>query len=92
MAKNKKHLSIENELKTELKKLEDQFDFWKKLSDKKQPLTETVKQISLENTIRRITHNTDIEIRDEKTGEVVQYRRLFDIKLQDSINSREKFY
>ncbi len=81
IAKEKKQEAKEEELIEELKQLEVQFDFWMKLSEKKQPLTESVKHVSLGNAIRKMTQTTDIEVRDEKSGEVIEYRRLFEISI-----------
>ncbi len=81
ISKEKKHQVMEEELLEELKQLEDQFDFWMKFSEKKQPLTVSVKHVSLGNTIRKMAQTTDIEVRDEKSGEVIEYRRLFEISI-----------
>lgn len=81
IAKEKKQQASEEELIDELKQLEDQFDFWMKLSEKKQPLAESVKHVSLGNAIKKMTQTTDIEVRDEKSGEIIEYRRLFEISI-----------
>jgi tetratricopeptide (TPR) repeat protein len=81
IAKEKRCHVEEKELIKELQQLEDQFEFWKKLSEKKLSLTESAKHVSLGNGIRKVTHTTDIEVRDAETGEVTEYRRLFELKI-----------
>ncbi|MHA1557786.1 MAG: hypothetical protein ACTSPM_12735 [Candidatus Heimdallarchaeota archaeon] len=49
--------------------------------EQKAPLSETVKLISLENSLKSIKQETVIEERDSETGEIINYRKLFVLKL-----------
>ncbi|NHJ49491.1 MAG: tetratricopeptide repeat protein, partial [Asgard group archaeon] len=59
-------LQVEN-IVLEIEQLNKQLDMWKQLQAKSSPLTETIKQITLDKTINRISKETIIEERDENT-------------------------
>ncbi len=65
----------------EQEQLEKQLGMWQQLQEKKTPLVDTIKQVSLDKTVKRITRETILEKRDEKTGEVLEYRKLFALKI-----------
>ena len=54
---------------------------WEKLKIENAPLVETLKQVPLEENLKQITKDTSIEIRDEETGEIIEYRKLFALKI-----------
>jgi len=61
--------------------LNEQLSMWQQLQKEKSSLVETIKQVPLENSINRITKETLIESRDEKTGKIIEYRKLFSLKI-----------
>jgi len=65
----------------EQKQLNEQLGMWQQLQEENSSLVETIKQVPLENSIKRITRETIIENRDEKTGKIIEYRKLFSIKI-----------
>ncbi|NPD90639.1 MAG: tetratricopeptide repeat protein [Asgard group archaeon] len=65
----------------EQEQLEKQLGMWQQLQEKNTPLVETIKQVKLDNTVKRITRETALEKRDEKTGEIIEYRKLFTLKI-----------
>ena len=69
------------EIALEQEQLKEKLNMWKELQEKKSPLIETIKQVPIEKTIDRIAKETIIEERDEQTGKVIEYRKLFVIKI-----------
>ena len=65
----------------EQEQLEKQLGMWQQLQEQNTPLVETIKQVKLNSTIKRITQETVLEKRDEKTNETVEYRKIFTIKI-----------
>ncbi|NHJ32096.1 MAG: tetratricopeptide repeat protein [Asgard group archaeon] len=61
--------------------LKEQLSMWQQLQKENSSLVETIKQVPLENSIKRITRDTLIESRDEKTGKIIEYRKLFSLKI-----------
>ena len=45
------------------------------------PISETVKLVSLEKTAQNIKRETVIEERDQETGEIIEYRKLFALRM-----------
>ena len=52
-----------------------------KLQEQKAPISETVKFASLENAIQTIKEETVLEERDKESGKIIEYRKLFVLKL-----------
>lgn len=73
-------LLVQNITKEE-KKLEEQISMWTKFQEQKLPLVDTLKQVSLENTVQNIAKDTVVEVRDEETGKTIEYRKLFALKI-----------
>jgi len=73
-------LLVQNITKEE-KKLEEQISMWTKFQERKLPLVDTLKQVSLENTVQNIAKDTVVEVRDEETGKTIEYRKLFALKI-----------
>ncbi len=65
----------------EQEKLNSQVSMWEKLKKENAPLVETLKQVPLEDNLKQITKETSIEIRAEKSGESIEYRKLFALKI-----------
>ncbi|NHJ48407.1 MAG: hypothetical protein FK733_11540 [Asgard group archaeon] len=72
---------LKNEIKKDREKLEQQLTKFKKFQEQKVPISETVKLVSLENTARNIKRETVIEERDQETGEIIEYRKLFALRM-----------
>lgn len=68
-------------IKKEQEKVESQIEMWNRFQEQNTPLTETLKEIKLENTTRSIMRETIMEVRDENTGQIKEYRKLFSIKI-----------
>lgn len=61
--------------------LEKQLGMWQILHEKNTPLVESIKQVKLDNSVKRITQETILEKRDEKTGEIIEYRKIYSLKI-----------
>ncbi|NHJ31539.1 MAG: tetratricopeptide repeat protein [Asgard group archaeon] len=81
---------IANEIDVELlrkgvmkdkEKIEKQLGMWNDLRDRKAPVGEIVKLVSLEDSLKSIKQETILEERDEKTGKIIEYRKLFSLKI-----------
>jgi len=68
-------------LKEDRMKIEQQLDMLRELQEKQAPLSEKMKLVSLKNTIKDIAKETVIEERDEETGKIIEYRKLFSLKI-----------
>ena len=62
-------------------KINQQLDMLQKLQERKAPINETVKLASLVNTMQNIKEETVIEERDKETGKIIEYRKLFVLKI-----------
>ena len=62
-------------------KLKQQLEMLQILYERKAPISETVKLASLENTMQTIKEETVLEERDEETGKIIEYRKLFALKI-----------
>jgi hypothetical protein len=69
------------EIVKDQEQLNKQLGMWQQLQANNTSLSETIKQVPLENTINRIIKETIIEERDEITGKIIEYRKLFALKL-----------
>ena len=77
-----KELEIFTEVLTlEQQKLNDQISKWEGFQEQKAPISETLKHVKLENGIKRISKETVLEVKDEETGKVIEYRKLFVLKI-----------
>ncbi|NHK31528.1 MAG: tetratricopeptide repeat protein, partial [Asgard group archaeon] len=65
----------------DLEKINQQLDMLQKLQERKAPISETAKLASLENAIQSIKEETVLEERDEETGKIIEYRKLFALKI-----------
>ena len=62
-------------------KLEKQTAMWNQFREEKAPLSETLKQISLTDSAKKIAKETLMEVRDEESGKIIEYRKLFALKI-----------
>ena len=54
---------------------------WKNLQEKNAPISETFKLVSLESIVKNFKEETVIEEKDKETGEIIEYRKLFALKI-----------
>jgi tetratricopeptide (TPR) repeat protein len=73
-------LIVEN-VKKDLDKINEQKNMWINLQEQKAPLEDTLKQVKIDNSARQIADETIVEVRAEGTDEVINYRKLFALKL-----------
>jgi len=71
---------LKQEIMKDQGKIVQQLDMWNKLQEEKPPISERVKLVSLENTMKNISKETVLEERDEKSGKIIEYRKLFSLK------------
>ncbi|MGC9781412.1 MAG: tetratricopeptide repeat protein [Candidatus Heimdallarchaeota archaeon] len=72
---------LAEDIAEEQQKLANQLSMWENLVKQKKPIVEALKHLSLENGITRITKDAVIEERDKKTGQMIEYRKLFVLKI-----------
>jgi tetratricopeptide (TPR) repeat protein len=68
-------------IEREQEKLNDQMSMWNGFQKNNAPITETIKHVPLKNTTEEITKETLIEVRDEESGKIIEYRKLFALKI-----------
>ncbi|MHA1211618.1 MAG: hypothetical protein ACTSSH_04065, partial [Candidatus Heimdallarchaeota archaeon] len=77
-----KHLDlIAHKIAEEQAKLVEQQNMWARLKEQKAPLKETLKQVHLDNSAKQLANETILAVRNEKTKEVIEYRKLFALKM-----------
>ena len=81
ISKDKKLEKLTEEITSEQQKLIEQIAKWEGFQEKKAPISETLKHVKLENGIKRISKETVLEVKDEETGKVIEYRKLFVLKI-----------
>jgi tetratricopeptide (TPR) repeat protein len=72
---------LKKKISDDREKINQQLDMWNNLQQQKAPVSETVKLVSLEKTVHNITKETVIEERDEETGKIIEYRKLFSLRI-----------
>jgi tetratricopeptide (TPR) repeat protein len=72
---------LKKRIQRDREKIDQQLVEFKKFQEQKTPLSETVKFVSLENTVQNIKKETIIEERDEETGKIIEYRKLFSLRI-----------
>jgi tetratricopeptide (TPR) repeat protein len=68
-------------IKEDRKRIDQQLTEFKKFQEQKAPISDTVKLVSLETTAQNIKRETIIEEKDQETGETIEYRNLFSLKI-----------
>jgi tetratricopeptide (TPR) repeat protein len=81
IAKEKGLEILVQDITKEQKKLEEQISMWTKFREQNLPLVDALKQIPLEKTAKNIANDTIVEVRDEDTGKIIEYRKLFALKI-----------
>lgn len=72
---------LKKEITIDREKIDQQLMMVQEFQKQKAPISETVKLVSLENTAKSIKQETVIEERDQETGEIIEYRKLFVLKI-----------
>lgn len=72
---------LKKEIREDQEKIEKQLGMWNKLQEQKAPINETLKHVSLEKIAKSIKQITVLEERDEETGKIIEYRKLFALKI-----------
>jgi tetratricopeptide (TPR) repeat protein len=68
-------------LREDREKIAKQMEMLQELQEQKAPLSETIKFVSLDKTFHKIKEETVVEERDQETGKIIEYRKLFTIKI-----------
>jgi tetratricopeptide (TPR) repeat protein len=72
---------LKKKINEDREKISQQLDMWNNLQQQKAPVSEAVKLVSLEKTVQNIAKDTVIEERDEETGRIIEYRKLFSLRI-----------
>ncbi|MGC9780871.1 MAG: hypothetical protein HZR80_16630 [Candidatus Heimdallarchaeota archaeon] len=81
LAEDKKLDLIAHNIKEEQAKLAEQQNMCNRLREQKAPMVETLKQVNLGTSAKQIANETIMEVRDDDIGKVVEYRKLFALKI-----------
>lgn len=81
LAEDKNLRSIAVNVQEEQAKLEQQQNMWNRMTEQKAPLKETLKEVHLDSSAKKLASETILEVRDERTGDVIEYRKLFSLKI-----------
>ncbi|NHJ32009.1 MAG: hypothetical protein FK732_04020 [Asgard group archaeon] len=72
---------LKKKIRRDREKIDQQLVEFQKFQEQKAPLSETIKLTSLENTVQKIKQETILEKRDKETGKIIEYRKLFTIRI-----------
>jgi tetratricopeptide (TPR) repeat protein len=72
---------LKKEIKQDREKIDKQLAMLQKFQEQQAPISETMKLASLETTVKDIKQETVLEERDKETGEIINYRKLFALKI-----------
>ena len=72
---------LKKEILKDREKIDKQLAKLQKFQEQKVPISETIKLTSLKNTMQNIKQDTVLEERDEETGKIIEYRKLFALKI-----------
>ncbi|MHA1212247.1 MAG: hypothetical protein ACTSSH_07285, partial [Candidatus Heimdallarchaeota archaeon] len=81
LAKEKNLQFIVTNIQEEQAKLEQQQNMWNRMKEQKVPLKDTLKEVHLDSSAKKLASETILEVRDERTGDVIEYRKLFALKI-----------
>lgn len=68
-------------IREDREKIQRQSIVWNELQERKAPISETVKHVSLDTTLKNIKQETVIEEKDRESGKILEYRKLFALKI-----------
>ena len=72
---------LRKRIKEDRDKIDNQLDMLNQLQEQKAPINESIKLVSLDSTAKDIKKDTILEERDEETGNIIEYRKLFTLKI-----------
>jgi hypothetical protein len=72
---------LKNQIRRDREKVDQQLAMLQKFQKEQASLSERVKIVSLESTAEVIKQETVLEERDEETGQIIEYRKLFSLKI-----------
>ncbi|NHJ48137.1 MAG: hypothetical protein FK733_10145 [Asgard group archaeon] len=72
---------LKKAIKDDRERINQQLTMLQKFQEQQTPISETIKLVSLESSAQNIKQETVIEERDQETGEIIEYRKLFALKL-----------
>ena len=81
ITKNKGLVKLAKDILLEQEKLENQLNTWEGYAKEKKSLMETLKHLTLEDGIKKVTKETILEEIDQRTGETLEYKTLFALKI-----------
>jgi tetratricopeptide (TPR) repeat protein len=81
IAEETKNEFLKEKVNGDREKISQQLDLLQKLRERKAPISETVKLVTLGNTIQTIKEETVLEERDKETGKIIEYRKIFALKI-----------
>jgi len=81
IAVESKNEFLKEKVNEDREKINQQLAMLQNLQERKAPISETVKLASLVNTIQTIKEETVLEERDKESGKIIEYRKLFVLKL-----------
>ena len=81
LAEEKNLQLIVTNIQEEQAKLEQQQNMWNRMKEQKAPLKDTLKEVHLDSSAKKLANETILEVRDERTGDVIEYRKLFSLKI-----------
>ncbi|NHJ49622.1 MAG: hypothetical protein FK733_17665 [Asgard group archaeon] len=81
LAEEKGLVRLAKQIKADQDKLEKQTNMWIQYKETKTSTSEILDQLSIEKTSNEIAKETLIEIHDEESDKVIEYRKLFALKI-----------
>ncbi len=81
LAKEKNLQMIASNIQEEQAKLDQQQNMWNRMKEQKAPLKDVLKEVHLDSSAKKFANETILEVRDERTGDVIEYRKLFSLKI-----------
>ncbi|NHJ33064.1 MAG: tetratricopeptide repeat protein [Asgard group archaeon] len=68
-------------LREDQEKINKQLDMLRNLENQKAPISDAIKLVSLDNAVQKIKEETLVEERDKETGKIIEYRKLFSLRI-----------
>ena len=72
---------LKNEIQKDREKIDNQLAMLQKYQEQQAPINKTIKMTSLDETTHNIKRETVLEVKDEETGDIIEYRKLFALKI-----------
>ena len=54
---------------------------WIKFKEENAPISMTLKEIPIAKSVKELAQETLVEVRDEESDEIIEYRKLFALKI-----------